>query len=211
MLWTYSFFHFSVCCFCYCFFENIYFTFAECLTVPLITASLRKKRQRLSGRQTISLRSRGVGSPQENTELAFICTRSPTPTISSASFLTMFTTKAGLLPSFTHYGFKELPYCRRMCEWKSSHCSSKVHCTRHRWWVGVLRWQENWNGTPRTYRLHAIPLWRHRFFLVWLHPFMSARLSSFVSASLTHSLCWRALYFVLLSLQIQQKEVCCRR
>lgn len=38
---------------------------------------------------------------------------------------------------------KELPYYRRMCEWKSSHRSSKVHCTHRRWWVGVLRWQEN--------------------------------------------------------------------
>lgn len=84
--------------------------------------------------------------------------------------------------------------------------SSKVHCTRHWWWVGVLRWQENWNGTPRTHRLHAIPPWRQRFFWVWLHLYMSARLSSFVSSSLTHSLCWRALYFVLLSLQIQQKK-----
>lgn len=87
---------------------------------------------------------------------------------------TRFTT-----PLSPHYHSKELPYCRRMCEWKSSHRLSKVHCTQRRWWVGVLRWQENWNGTPRTCRLHAIPSWRHRFFWVWLHPFMSARLSSF--------------------------------
>lgn len=34
---------------------------------------------------------------------------------------------------------------------------------------------------------------------------MSARLSSLVSSSLTYSLCWRALYFLLPSLHIQQK------
>lgn len=48
---------------------------------------------------------------------------------------------------------------QRMCEWKSSLCSS-LHprftvLTEGGGWVGVLRWQENWNGTPRSCRLRC--------------------------------------------------------
>lgn len=32
--------------------------------------------------------------------------------------------KSGLLPPFQYQRSKELPHCRRMCEWKSSHRSS---------------------------------------------------------------------------------------
>lgn len=76
------------------------------------------------------------------------------------SFLKRFNHKSRVAAPSLHYHSKELPYCRSTCEWKSSFLlitPSRVHCACRRWWVGVLRWQENWNGTPRSYRLRAIP------------------------------------------------------
>lgn len=76
------------------------------------------------------------------------------------SFLKRFNHKSRVAAPSLHYHSKELPYCRSTCEWKSSFLlitPSRVHCACRRWWVGVLRWHENWNGTPRSNRLHAVP------------------------------------------------------
>lgn len=67
------------------------------------------------------------------------------------SFLKRFTMKAGVAAPSLHYRSEELPNCRRMCEWKSSFCSSpasRVHCARRRWVVGVLEMARElkWNS-----------------------------------------------------------------
>lgn len=87
---------------------------------------------------------------------------SPTPTqpyctrLSAVSFLKRFAIKGGSLPLFAF----SLQGTSLQSEdvWEEAISPSRVHCALRRWWVGVLRWQENWIGTPRTYRPHAFSL-----------------------------------------------------